>query len=194
MLKTVKLYGDLADFVGWKEQKAEVRNTREVMKFLLCNHPKLEKYMMNKYYRIDMGEYNATKDDLLNPIDKEIKIIPVVEGKIFGLIGGLLLSGFATELGLAIGLKAGAGLGLFASGATLLGTSLALSGVNNYLTPKPKPMSSLEPEDATVNFAFSGVTNVSRAGVALPLVYGDIFVGSINVSNGIDTDQIEVSV
>ena len=80
MLKTVKLYGDLADFVGWKEQKAEVRNTREVMKFLLCNYPKLETYMLDKYYRIDMGEYDATEDDLLNPIDKEIKIIPVVEG------------------------------------------------------------------------------------------------------------------
>ena len=193
MLKTVKLYGDLADFVGWKEQKAEVKNTREVMRFLLCNHPKLEKYMMNKYYQIDMGEYNATKDDLLNPIDKEIKIIPVVEGKIFGLIGGLLLSGFATELGVAIGLK-GLGLTLFAGAATAIGTQMAVNSINNYLTPKPKPMSSLEPEDATVNFAFSGVTNVSRAGVALPLVYGDIFVGSINVSNGIDTDQIEVSV
>jgi len=55
-------------------------------------------------------------------------------------------------------------------------------------------MSSLEPEDATINFAFSGVSNVSRAGVALPLVYGEIFIGSINVSNGIDTDQIEASV
>jgi len=85
-------------------------------------------------------------------------------------------------------------LGFIGTAATALGTSLIINDVTNYLTPKPKPMSSLEPEDATVNFAFSGVTNVSRAGVALPLVYGDIFVGSINVSNGIDTDQIEVSV
>ena len=182
MLKTVKLYGDLADFVGWKEQKAEVRNTREVMKFLLCNHPNLEKYMMNKYYRIDMGEYNATKDDLLNPIDKEIKIIPIVEG-----------AGILDFFGDAFKFVAGAALVFFTPFKTL-GAGLLLSGVNDLLTPEPKPMSSLEPEDATVNFAFSGVTNVSRAGVALPLVYGDIFVGSINVSNGIDTDQIEVSV
>ena len=182
MLKTVKLYGDLADFVGWKEQKAEVRNTREVMKFLLCNHPKLETYMLDKYYRIDMGGYDATEDDLLNPIDKEIKIIPVVEG-----------AGLFDFIGDAFKFVAGAALVFFTPFKTL-GAGLLLSGVNDLLTPEPKPMSSLEPEDATVNFAFSGVTNVSRAGVALPLVFGDIFVGSINVSNGIDTDQIEVSV
>ena len=189
MLKTVKLYGDLADFVGWKEQKAEVRNTREVMKFLLCNHPKLETYMMDKYYRVDMGDYDLTESDILNPIDKEIKIIPVVEGAgLFDFIGDafkFVAGGF---------LLAGAALGFLGPIAVQLGAGLVLSGVNDYLTPKPKPMSSLEPEDATVNFAFSGVTNVSRAGVALPLVYGEIFVGSINVSNEIDTDQIEVSV
>jgi len=184
MLKTVKLYGDLADFVGWKEQKADVRNPVEVMKFLICNHPKLESYMVDKYYRIDMGEYDASENDLLNPIKDEIKIIPVVEGAFF----------FAVLGGLLIGASKIAALKVFSGTLMTLGIGLILQDINNYLTPKPKPMSSLEPEDPTVNFAFSGITNVSRAGVALPLVYGEIFVGSINVSNGIDTDQIEVSV
>jgi len=190
MLKTVKLYGDLADFVGWKEQKAEVRNTVEVMRFLRCNHPELETYMIDKFYKVDIGGYNVTEENMLDPIAEEIKIIPVVEGKIFGILAGigLLFAGGAVPA-TATGL-----LAFLGTAATALGTGLILNDINSYLTPKPKPMSSLEPEDATVNFAFSGVTNVSRAGVALPLVYGEIFVGSINVSNGIDTDQIEVSV
>ena len=188
MLKTVKLYGDLADFVGWKEKKAEVRNTVEVMRFLRCNHPELETYMIDKFYKVDIGGYNVTEENMHDPIAEEIKIIPVVEGKIFGIIAGIgLLFGGAA-------LPTAGLLGFIGTAATAIGTSLIINDVTNYLTPKPKPMSSLEPEDATVNFAFSGVTNVSRAGVALPLVYGDIFVGSINVSNGIDTDQIEVSV
>ena len=188
MLKTVKLYGDLADFVGWKEQKAEVKNTVDVMRFLRCNHPELETYMIDKFYKVDIRGYNVTEENMLDPIAEEIKIIPVVEGKIFGIIAGigLLFGGAALP---ATGL-----LGLLGTAATAIGTSLIVNDVTNYLTPKPKGLSSLEPEDATVNFAFSGVTNVSRAGVALPLVYGEIFVGSINVSNGIDTDQIEVSV
>jgi len=188
MLKTVKLYGDLADFVGWKEQKAEVRNTVEVMRFLRCNHPELETYMMDKFYKVDIGGYNVTEENMLDPIAEEIKIIPVVEGKFLGILAGI---------GLIFGGKAlvAAGAAAFVGSiATALGTGLILNDITSYLTPKPKGLSSLEPEDATVNFAFSGVTNVSRAGVALPLVYGDIFVGSINVSNGIDTDQIEVSV
>ena len=185
MLKTVKLYGDLADFVGWKEQKAEVRNTVEVMRFLRCNHPEIETYMMDKYYRVDMGGYDATENDLLNPIKDEIKIIPVVEGGFFfALLGAALFGAGKTFLAKTF----------LDQIAINLGIGLIIQDVTNYLTPKPKFGSSLEPEDATVNFAFSGVTNVSRAGVALPLVYGDIFVGSINVSNGIDTDQIEVSV
>jgi len=184
MLKTVKLYGDLADFVGWKEQKAEVRNTVDVMRFLRCNHPELETYMMDKYYRVDLGGYDATENDLLNPIKDEIKIIPVVEGAFFfALLGAALIGASQIQAFAAI-----------ASTLVTLGTGLILQDITNYLTPKPKPMSSLEPEDATVNFAFSGVSNVSRAGVALPLVFGEIFVGSINVSNGIDTDQIEAGV
>ena len=188
MLKTVKLYGDLADFVGWKEQKADVRNTVEVMRFLRCNHPELETYMIDKFYKVDIGGYNVTEENMFDPIAEEIKIIPVVEGKLIGILAGV---------GLIFGGKAlvAAGAAAFVGSiATALGTGLILNDINSYLTPKPKPMSSLEPEDATVNFAFSGVTNVSRAGVALPLVYGDIFVGSVNVSNGIDTDQIEVTV
>ena len=154
------------------------------MKFLICNHPKLESYMVDKYYRIDMGGYNATEDDLYNPIKDEIKIIPVVEGAFFfAILGGLLIGASKIKAFSAV-----------ASALVTLGAGLILQDITNYLTPKPKPMSSLEPEDATVNFAFSGVTNVSRAGVALPLVFGEIFVGSINVSNGIDTAQIEVSV
>ena len=190
MLKTVKLYGDLAEFVGWKEQKAEVRNTVDVMRFLRCNHPELETYMIDKFYKVDIGGYNVTEENMLDPIAEEIKIIPVIEGKIFGLLTGVgLLFG-----GSALSTATFFGAGILASAATAIGTSLIINDVTNYLTPKPKGLSSLEPEDATVNFAFSGVTNVSRAGVALPLVYGEIFVGSINVSNGIDTDQIEVSV
>jgi len=127
---------------------------------------------------------------MFDPIAEEIKIIPVVEGKFFGILTGIgLLFG-----GSALSTATFFGAGVLGSIATNLGIGLILNDVTNYLTPKPKSMSSLEPEDATVNFAFSGVTNVSRAGVALPLVFGEIFVGSINVSNGIDTDQIEVSV
>ncbi len=36
---------------------------------------------------------------------------------------------------------------------------------------------------------FNGVQNTIRAGVAIPVVYGEIFTGSLVVSGGIDTDD-----
>ena len=49
MLRKIKVYGELADFLGWKEQEALVNNIPDVMKFILCNHPEAESYMKNKY-------------------------------------------------------------------------------------------------------------------------------------------------
>ena len=58
--------------------------------------------------------------------------------------------------------------------------------------PTSSVSSGMSKSDATLedsNYNFSGITNVSRAGVAIPVVYGEMFVGSILVSNGIDTHQ-----
>ena len=59
------------------------------------------------------------------------------------------------------------------------------------LTPVPE-----EPEGASMdpqsNFSFSGVQNVSRAGIPVSLVYGhEVFVGSVVVNNGVDTVQVK---
>ena len=45
MLRTVKLHGELAEFVGHKELKAVINNTADAIKFLISNFPKLESYM-----------------------------------------------------------------------------------------------------------------------------------------------------
>ena len=91
-------------------------------------------------------------------------------------------------------------LGTVASAAlSTVGTSLLVQGVTQMLSPTQKityPTSSVSTgisrNDATLadsNYSFSGISNISRAGVTLPVVYGEIFVGSILVSNGIDTNQ-----
>ena len=49
----------------------------------------------------------------------------------------------------------------------------------------------LDPSALASNYSFTGLTNVSQAGVPVNLAYGEILVGSIVVSNGIDTVQVE---
>ena len=86
---------------------------------------------------------------------------------------------------------AGAGLGAsLVAAAGNFGIYLALSGAAEMLTPVPKPPG-VSDDPQSQNFSFSGVQNTSRAGTALPIIYGEIFAGSLVVSAGIDTVQIE---
>ncbi len=108
----------------------------------------------------------------------------------------------------AVGTVAGAiGTGITAIGAlpvvggiaSSIVTSVAIEGVTSLLTPTPSvPTSSASDafsqndfQAQASNFAFSGIANVSRSGVAVPIIFGERFVGSVIVSNGVDTVQVD---
>ena len=57
--------------------------------------------------------------------------------------------------------------------------------------PIPQNDVVLPDQRAQNSFGFSAITNISRAGVAVPIIYGEVFTGSVVVSAGIDTVQIE---
>ena len=57
MLRKVKLYGELADFVGHKELDAVINSTADAVKFLVSNFPQLEGYMNDRYYKVIVNDY-----------------------------------------------------------------------------------------------------------------------------------------
>ena len=210
MLSKIKLYGRLAKFLGERTFDAEVKTPIDSFKFLLANFPHLERHMMEQSYCIKVGSYEIDKTELFNPIgQQEIKIVPVITGSrglgriltgvaivaAVGLTGGF--GAFAapgvTGAGFTgLGFSAGVGGGLTASLAAAAGNFgiyLALSGAAQMLTPVPKPPG-VSDDPQTPNFSFNGVQNTSRAGTALPIIYGEIFAGSLVVSAGVDTVQI----
>ena len=79
---------------------------------------------------------------------------------------------------------------------TTIGTSMIFDGVTSMLTPQQNTVSptarmdSLDPSAFASNYSFTGLTNISKAGVPVNLVYGEILVGSIVGSNGVDTVQV----
>jgi predicted phage tail protein len=74
-----------------------------------------------------------------------------------------------------------------------LGASLVLGGVAQLLSPVPKlPQGSDSPDDPRRSFSFSGIQQTSRQGVPVPVVYGEMLVGSVVISAGIDTVQVAV--
>ena len=56
MLRKVKLYGKLAEFVGHKELEAHVNSVGQAVSFLINNFPGLESYMGPKYYQVKVGD------------------------------------------------------------------------------------------------------------------------------------------
>ncbi len=192
MLNKIKLYGRVARFIGERSFEAEVTTPAQAIRFLLANFPKLEKHMMEQNYCVKIGNYDIDSSELEHPVGKqEIKIIPVVTGsrgltKV--LIGAVIVGAVIATGGVgAIGLAGGTG---FLGVAGNIGVYMALSGAAEMLTPVPKPPG-VSDDPQSVNFSFNGVQNTSRAGAPIPVVYGEIFTGSLVVSAGIDTVQLE---
>jgi len=198
MLRTVRLYGELAEFIGHKELDAVITSTADAMRFLVSNFPGLEAHMADRYYQVLVDDYEIGEEDIHNPIGQsDISIVPVITGAGGGarklllgaaLIGVGVLSGGATFAG---GSFTGVG---FLGGATAIagnvGIGLALMGVSEMLFPLPKPQEFNNEQDPRISFSFSGVQNTSRAGTSHPIVYGEIITGSVVISAGIDTNQV----
>ena len=192
MLRKIKLYGKLAKFVGHRILEADVATAAEAVRFLVTNWPELERHMADQHYRVSVGTYDLDLEELHDPAgQQEIKIVPVMAGagatgRILAGIALIALSFVIIPLGIA---AAGAGI---ATAVGLAGASLVLGGVAQLLTPTPKiPTGPDTQNDPRKTYSFSGVQNTSRQGVPVPIVYGETIVGSVVISAGIDTVQVQ---
>ena len=68
MLRKVKLYGELVDFVGYKELDAVINSTADAIRFLVSNFPRLEAHMANRHYQVLVNNYEIGEEDIHNPI------------------------------------------------------------------------------------------------------------------------------
>ena len=204
MLRKVKLYGELADFVGHKELDAVISSTADAIRFLITNFEGLEAHMANRHYQVLVGIYDIDETEIHNPIGQsDVSIVPVISGAGGGVgktLLGVALIGLAV-FNPAVGFGLGPGglgggfataSGAFSLTATLgnIGVALTLMGVSEMLFPLPKPQEFNNEEDPRISFSFSGVQNTSRAGTSHPIAYGEIVTGSVVISAGIDTNQV----
>jgi len=204
MLRKLKLYGELAKFVGHKEFEIQVDSLAKAVSFLVNNFPQVEKYMNPKYYQVKVGNYAVNEEEIHHPIGQEdIHIVPVISGAGRGtgkfLLGAALIAGAffvpvaSGNISLAAGFKAGsfAKVGLLSKSMLLVGANLAITGVSEMLFPMPKPQEFKSEQDPQLSFSFSGTQNTSRAGTPVPIVYGEIVTGSVVISGAIDTQQVQ---
>jgi len=200
MLRKVKLYGELAKFVGHKEFEVKVDTVGKAVSFLVNNFPGIDSFMSPKYYQVKVGNFDIDEQEIHYPVGREdIHFIPVIDGagRGFGkiLLGAALISVGVFSGGTGLSLGAGGVFG-FTGGSIAaisgnIGIALVLSGVSDMLFPLPQQQSFSTEADPQLSFSFSGVQNTSRAGTPVPIVYGEIFTGSVVISAAVDTNQVE---
>ena len=213
MLRTVKVYGHLAEHCGQSVFEAMVRVPADAIKFLLCNFPELRGLMRDGYYKVAVGPHDLQLADCPEQIgyplavDDVVQVIPVVSGAGGGV--GKVLAG-AALIGIAI---ASSGAGLFAGGsmgfgatatggfaaatfgaklaviAGNIGLALAVSGVAQMVSPQPPAPPEFD-NDPRNNYGFSGIQQTAREGSTIPVVYGETLVGSIIISQGLNVDEV----
>jgi predicted phage tail protein len=198
-MRVIRVYGRLARFLGRRTFRAEVASAAEAVRFLLANFPQVERHMADQHYRVKLGARALDAEDLHEPAGTaEIAIVPVIGGA--GTVGRIVAGVALVALSFIPGFAAWAGPTAYAL-IMGVGASLALGGVAQLLTPVPQmagpgaaslgPMAkAADDNDPRKNYSFSGIQNTSRQGVPVPVIYGEVIVGSVVISAGIDVDQV----
>jgi predicted phage tail protein len=198
MLRKIKLYGQLAKFIGRRVLEADVATAAEAVRMLVANFPGLEQHMADQHYRVTVGTYDLDETEIHDPAgQQDIKIMPVIAGagataKIILGVALFALATFATAGGGAIfGAAIAKNIGFLAA-AQSFGVALALGGIAQLITPVPKiPQGTDSNNDPKKTYNFSGIQQTSRQGVPVPCVYGLTLVGSVVISAGTDTVQVK---
>jgi predicted phage tail protein len=213
MMRKIRVYGELAKFLGCREFEAVAANVGEAMRFLLANFPSLDQHMTGQHYRVLVGTTAIGIEEIDYPVgQRTIRIVPVVAGAggVGKIIAGIAIIGLSILTAGAFGFALGSvtGIGTFASIGVGIGVSLALGGVSQLLTPVPKlaapsmvgptsyspgfatPSTRDTELDPQKSYSFSGIQNTSRTGATLPLIYGETIVGSIIISAHFSTVEV----
>jgi|TARA_R100000027_G_scaffold14883_2_gene10694 predicted phage tail protein len=192
MLTTIKVYGSLAKFLGQRVFRAAVDTPLEAVSFLRANFEGLAAHMAGHDYKVLTGtlelQAGSNPEQLGYPVgmDEAISIVPVVGGA-GGQGTGAILAG-AALVAASLLIPGPQFLGYSMLSVGLAGGSLILSGVAQMLTPVPE-LSGSDLDPASNPASFSGIQNVDRQGVAVPVVYGETLVGSVVISSGINTQD-----
>jgi predicted phage tail protein len=199
-MRVIRVYGRLARFLGRRTFRAEVASAAEAVRFLLANFPQVEKHMADQHYRVSVGDRALDAEELHEPAGgSDIAIVPVIGGA--GAVGRIVAGVALVALSFIPGIGA-LGVALMQG----IGASLALGGVAQLLTPVPRiagpgatamsgagasaNAAKADDNDPRKNYSFSGIQNTSRAGVPVPVIFGEVIVGSVVISAAIDVDQV----
>ena len=182
MMRTIRLYGRLADMVGQRVFRIYARTVYEAARFLCVNYPNIAEQFIADSYHVYVGDKLINDTEVTNPLGSDdITFVPVIQGSFPIILGAAFIAG-----GFFLPVA-----GFIATALIGIGVSMVLSGVSQLLSPTPQTFtpnaSGLSSKDQPRSTAFGNITNTSQQGLPIPIQYGEILVGSITISIGQQT-------
>lgn len=191
----VRFYGSLKQFGS--DFRLDCKTPAEVIHALTSQIPKLRQFIQQGLFTVRVGRDYFDNRYLEKGLSQKLKDDAIVHftptlkgskrGGLFGVITGVALIAGALALG-PLGFSViGANAAWMVGG---LGASLLLGGVAQMLTKMPS-MSTGKDADKKQSTSFSNLSNMAAQGRPMPLAYGRIRVGSLIISQGVETMDIE---
>ena len=198
----VRFYGSLKQF--GTEFALDCKTPAEVVHALTSQIPKLRQFIQQGLFTVRVGrEYldNRYLEQGLNQNLKEnatVHFTPVLKGSkragLFQTIVGavMVVAGVITSwVGGAGAPLIAAGIGLMAGGAAQMLTKMpTMRGVT--ATGAVKPENTKSKEEKRQSTSFSNLSNMVAQGKSMPLAYGLIRTGSLVISQGVETMDVEL--
>lgn len=204
-IRKIRLKGELGKRFG-KVHKLAVKTPAEAIRALCVLKRGFKEFLLESEKHGIVYRFLVQREELTTSSDEfqmwygaqaEFHLIPIIRGSkrggLFQLIAGAAMIGLAfwNPLGWAtIG-----GTGFLSSAATLpltIGASLVLGGISQLLVPVPKVSGPQERPENKPSYLFNGAVNTTEQGQPIPLLYGELIVGSAVVSAGLTDKEIPI--
>lgn len=191
----VRFYGSLKQFGS--EFRLDCKTPAEVVQALTSQIPKLRQFIQQGLFTVRVGRDYFDNRYLEQGLNQKLKddatvhFTPTLKGSkrggLFGVIAGVALIATAFALG-PLGFSViGANAAWMVGG---VGASMLLGGVAQMLTKMPS-MSTGKDAEKKQSTSFSNLSNMAAQGRPMPIAYGRIRVGSLIISQGVETMDIE---
>ena len=191
----VRFYGSLKQFGS--EFRLDCQTTAEIVQALTSQIPKLRQFIQQGLFTVRVGrdyfDNRYLEQGLSHKLkdDATVHFTPVLKGSkhggLFGVIAGVAIIAGAIALGPLAGIISTNATWIVGS----VGASLLLGGVAQMLTKMPEMKMGTEKEKKQ-STAFSNLSNMTAQGKAMPLAYGRMRVGSLIISQGVETMDTEI--
>lgn len=191
----VRFYGSLKQFGS--EFRLDCQTTAEIVQALTSQIPKLRQFIQQGLFTVRVGrdyfDNRYLEQGLIHKLkdDATVHFTPVLKGSkrggLFGVIAGVAIIAGAIALGPLAGIISTNAAWIVGS----VGAALLLGGVAQMLTKMPEMKMGTEKEKKQ-STAFSNLSNMAAQGKPMPLAYGRMRVGSLIISQGVETMDTEI--